>query len=143
MAKSNIQETGYLKLTYQNIALANIGDAGGLQPSAVAGNFYAALYVSDPTDADVGTEATFGSYARIPIVRSAGGFTISGADITNAALITFATSTGTPNTITHLAIRTALTGGDIVHHGQLQTPILVENGDIVKFEIGNFKVTES
>lgn len=143
MAKSNIQETGYLKLTYQNIALANIGDAGGLQPSAVAGNFYAALYVSDPTDADVGTEATFGSYARIPIVRSAGGFTISGADITNAALITYLASTGTPNTITHLAIRTALTGGDIVHQGKLENPILVENGDIVKFEIGNFKVTES
>ena len=143
MAKSNIQETGYLKLTYQNIALANIGDVSGLQPSATAGNFYATLYTSDPTDADTGVEATYTGYARIAVVRSAAGFTISGAVISNAAIVTFPTSTGVTNTITHVAIKTALTGGDIVHHGSLVAPLVVLVGNYPKFEIGDFTVTEN
>lgn len=143
MAKSNTQETGYLKLLYQNIALANIGDAGGLQPSAAPGNFYASLYLSDPTDADTGTEATYTNYARIAVVRSAGGFTVTGDAVTNAAVITFPTSGGVTNTITHIAIRTALAAGDIVHYGALVTPIVVNTDDIPKFEIGNFTVTEN
>lgn len=143
MAKSNIQETGYLKLTYQNIALANIGDAGGLQPSAAPGNFYAALYTTDPTDADTGTEANYTSYARIAVVRSAVGWTVSGAVVSNAGIITFPTSTGGSNTITHVAVRTALVGGDIVHHGVLSSSLIVSSGNTPKFEIGDFTVTEN
>ncbi len=140
-ASSNTLETGLAKLIYQNIALANIGDTGGLQPSAVPGSAFLALYTSDPTDADTGTEATYASYARIAVVRSAAGFTVSGADVSNAAIATFPTSTGTPNTITHIGTRTAITGGDLMHYGQLETPITVLTDGIVKFEIGNFKVT--
>ncbi len=140
-ASSNTLETGLAKLIYQNIALANIGDGAGLQPSATVGNIFLALYLTDPTDADSGTEATYASYARIAAVRSAVGFTVSGADITNAALVTFPTSTGTPNTITHMATHTAITGGDMLHYGQLTTPLIVLTDGIPKFEIGNFKVT--
>ena len=140
-ASSNTLETGQAKLIYQNIALANIGDAGGLQPSAVPGSIFLALYTTDPTDADTGTEATYASYVRIAVVRSAVGFTVSAADVTNAALVTFPTSTGTPNTITHVGTRTALVGGDLLHYGQLEPPITILTDGIVKFEIGNFKVT--
>ena len=143
MAKSNLQETGYLKLVYQNIALANIGNVGGLLPSSVAGSLYLSLYTSDPTDADAGTEATYTDYARVAVARSAAGFTVTNDVVSNAAVVTFPTSGGVANTITHIAIRTAATGGDIVHHGQLATPILISTGDIPKFEIGNFSVTEN
>ena len=143
MAKSNTQETGYLKLIYQNIALANIGNAGGLQPSSVAGNLYATLYTSDPTDADAGTEATYTGYARIAVPRSAAGFTVSGAVVSNAALVTFGLNTGTSQTITHIAFKTAATGGDIVHHGALGSAIAIANNETPKFEIGDFTVTEN
>ena len=140
-ASSNTLETGIAKLIYQNIALANIGDGSGLQPSAVPGNIYLALYTTDPTDADSGTEATYTNYARIAVVRSAVGFTVASADVTNAAVVTFDTSGGTPNTITHVATHTAITSGDMLHYGELTTPFTVLTNGIPKFEIGNFKVT--
>ena len=143
MAKSNLQETGYLKLVYQNIALANIGNAAGLQPSSVDGSLYMSLYTTAPTDDDTGTEATYTGYARIGVVRSAVGFTVSNAVVSNTALVTFGLNTGTTQTITHIAVRTASVGGDIVHHGQLSAPLIVENGNAPKFEIGDFAVTEN
>lgn len=142
MSKSNLQETGYLKLLFQNIALANIGDASGLQPSAAAGNLYVALYTTDPTDADTGTEATYTSYARVAVVRSVAGWTVSGNIASNAVSVTFPTSTGGTNTITHFGIRTASSGGDLVGSGALTSSLLVSNADTPKFEIGDLTITE-
>lgn len=143
MSKSNTQETGYLKLLYQNIDLANIGDAGGLQNSATAGSFYIALYTDDPTDADTGTEATYTNYARVAVARSAVGWTVSGAVVSNAGIVTFPTSGGTNNTVTHFGVHTASSGGDLVHHGSLSVGLLVSSGDTPKFAIGDLTVTES
>jgi len=143
MSKSNVQETGYLKLLYQNIAMANIGNAGGLQPSSVAGSFYIALYTTDPTDADVGVEADYTSYARVAIARSVAGWTVSGNQVSNAVIITFPTSTGGSNTITHYGIRTALTGGDLVHHAPLSSPITINSTETPKFNIGGISGTEN
>ena len=143
MAKSNNLEQGILKLIYQNIDLANIGDAAGLQESATVGSLYIALYQSDPTDADAGVEASYTGYARIGVIRSAVGWTLTDSTITNAALITFPTNTGTSQTCTHLAIRTALTGGDLVYHGALNSALVIENGNIPKFEIGDLAITEA
>tara|TARA_R110000868_G_scaffold120688_3_gene320406 strand:- start:455 stop:886 length:432 start_codon:yes stop_codon:yes gene_type:complete len=142
MAKSNLLEAGILKLVYQNIALANIGNAGGLLPSSVAGSLYVALYTEDPTDADTGVEATYTGYARIAVVRSAVGWTVLENEVSNAAILTFPTNTGTSQTVTHLAIRTASTGGDIVHQGALAVPLVIENGNTPKFEIGDLAITE-
>lgn len=142
MSKSNTQETAYLKLIFQNIAMANIGDASGLQPSVTVGSLFVALYTTDPTDSDTGTEATYTSYARIGVVRSVAGFTVSGNAVTNAAVVTFPTSTGGSSTITHFAIRTAITGGDLVGSGLLSSPLSVTNGDTPKIEIGNLTITE-
>ena len=143
MAASNLMETGLALLIFNNDDLANIGDASGLQGSAADGNLYAALYTTDPTDADTGTEATYTSYARVAVARTVGGWTITGGVITNAATITFPTSTGTDNTITHIAIRTAAAAGDLLYHGALVSAILVETDDIPKFAIGNFSLTLS
>lgn len=142
MSKSNLLETGNLKLILQNIALANIGDAGGLQPSVVAGNLYLALYTTDPTDGDAGTEATFGAYARQAIVRSVAGFDVSGDVGSNAALISFPEATSGSDTITHIAIRTASSGGDMLYHGVMGTSRLVDTGTTLEFAIGAITITE-
>ena len=143
MAKSNILEQGILKLIYQNIDLANIGDAAGLQASATTGSLYVALYTTDPTDVDVGTEASYTDYARVGVIRSAAGWTWTDSTITNTALVTFPTNTGTSQTCTHIGIRTALTGGDLIYHGILNSALVIENGNIPKFEIGDLAITES
>jgi hypothetical protein len=143
MAKSNSLETGILKLIYQNIALANIGNIGGLLPSSVAGSLYVALYTTAPNDDDTGTEATYTGYARVAVVRSIVGWTVLLNQVSNAGLITFGTNTGTVQTVTHIAIKTASSGGDILHHGALAVPLIIENGNIPKFEIGNLEITEN
>ncbi len=38
---------------FQNTAIANIGDAGGLRGSVSAGNFYIALYTVTPATAHI------------------------------------------------------------------------------------------
>lgn len=142
MSKSNLHETAYLKLVFQNVAAANIGDASGLQPSATAGSLYVALYTTDPTDADTGTEATYISYARVAVARSVAGWTVTGNTAKNAVAITFPTSGGTDNTITHFGVRTAITGGDLVGSGALTSSLLIENTDIPKFIIDSIVITE-
>jgi len=143
MSKSNLHETAYLKLVFQNIAAANIGDSGGLQPSSTAGSLYVALYSDDPTDADTGTEIVYTRYARIAVARSVAGFTVSGNEVTNAAILIFPTSTGGSDTATHFAIRTAITGGDLIGSGALSGSLVIATSDIPKFNIGDLKVTEN
>lgn len=142
MSKSNLHETDYLKLIYTNVNISNIGDATGIRSSSTTGSLFVALYTTDPTDADSGTEANYTSYARVAVVRSAAGWTVSGDAVTNAALITFPTSTGGSNTVTHFGIRTAITGGDLIGSGSLTSSLLIENTDTPKFNIGDITVTE-
>jgi hypothetical protein len=142
MSKSNLHETDYLKLVFQNIAIANIGDASGLQPSATTGSLYVALYTTNPGEDDSGTEAVYTGYARQAVVRSAAGWTVSGNVVSNAALITYPTSTGSDETITHFAVRTASTGGDLIGSGALNSSLLVQNGDTPKFQIGDITINE-
>ena len=142
MSKSNTQEIGYLKLLYQNINMANIGDASGLQPSAIDGSVYIALYTTDPTESDTGTETIYTSYARVAVVRSVVGWTVSGNTCTNASTITFPTSTGGTETVTHFGIRTAITGGDLIHYGALTSSLLITNGITPKFNGGYISIIE-
>lgn len=142
MSKSNLHETAYLKLVFQNIAIANIGDSNGLQPSAAVGNLYVALYTTDPTEADSGTEADYTSYARIAVVRSSAGWTVSGNVCSNTSVVTFPTSTGGSNTITHFAVRTAITGGDLLGSNTISSPLAVANTDTPNFAAGDLTITE-
>ena len=61
MSKTNLHETAYLELVYQNIDFANIGDVAGLQNSATTGSLFIALFTAAPGEAGGGTEATFGA----------------------------------------------------------------------------------
>ena len=142
MSKSNGHETAYLKLVFTNVAIANIGNAAGLQPSGVAGSLYVALYSTDPTDADSGTEIVYTSYARVAVARTVGGWTVSGNQVENAAVITFPTSTGGSDTATHFGIRTASSGGDLIGSGALNSSIAIASSDIPKFNAGDSTVTE-
>jgi hypothetical protein len=67
-----------LKLLFQNLDFANIGDAGGLQNSATAGNLYVSLHTADPGAAGNQTtnECAYTSYARVAVERSATGWTV-------------------------------------------------------------------
>ena len=142
MSKSNLHENAYLKLVFQNIAIANIGDAGGLQPSAAAGNLYLALYTTDPTDTDSGVETTYSGYARVAITRSAVGFSVADNIASNVSEALFPVSVGGSSTISHWGLRTAASGGDLLGSGALTGSVTIDVGDTPRVQAGLMTITE-
>jgi len=98
---------------------------------------YVALYTTDPTDADTGTEVTGGSYAR----QLAGLSAASGGLSSNAADITFPTATASWGTVTHVGLRDALTAGNLLMHSILDASKTVGSGDTFKINAGDLDVT--
>jgi hypothetical protein len=98
---------------------------------------YVALYSSDPTDSDTGTEITGGSYARTVVTFGAPSNGVS----TNNADVTFPTATGTWGTVSHVGVRDASTAGNLLYHASLATSKTVSSGDIFKITAGNLSVT--
>jgi len=98
---------------------------------------YVALYTTDPTDADTGTEVTGGSYARQSVTFAAPSNGVS----TNSADITFPTATAAQGTVTHIGIRDALTAGNLLYHTPLDASKTIDLGDIFKITTGNLSVT--
>ncbi len=106
---------GLIALIFNNTNLANVGDATGLRGSSTAGSFYVTLHTSDPSAGSQATaEATYTGYARIPVARSAAGFTCSGENVSNAAAVIFAACTAGTETITHWAFGSASTGAGVL-----------------------------
>jgi hypothetical protein len=98
---------------------------------------FLALYTSDPTDADTGTEVSGGSYARQAITMGAP----SNGASTNSAAIEYPQCTADWGTVAFVGIRDAVTGGNLLYHTALDTSKVIANGDIFKITAGNLSVT--
>jgi len=98
---------------------------------------YVALFTTDPTDANTGTEVTGGSYARTSVAFAApsNGAAASSADCT------FPTCTSTWGTVSHIGIFDASTSGNLLYHTPLDTSKTIETGDIFKIASGSLTVT--
>lgn len=98
---------------------------------------YLALYTTDPTDADIGTESALGAYARQP---SSYGAPANGVTVTDAD-ITYPVVTSGSETITHIGIRDALTAGNLLFYGALTTPrALITDSELI-FKAGQLSIT--
>lgn len=118
MSFSNATETDLQNYIFNAVAPSWAGN----------GNFWLALYTADPGEAGtaITNEATFGGYARVAVVRSAGGWTVSGPNASNTALVQFPICTSGSNTITHVAVVTTASGaGQIIESGALNTSLSV------------------
>lgn len=142
---SNTFETELLNHIFNNSAVANVGDATGLRGSTTAGSLYIALHTADPGEAGSATtsEATYTSYARQAVARSAGGFTVSGNSVSNAAAVTFPACTGGSNTITHFSVVKESSGASvIIVSGALASSLAVSSGvNTPQFAIGALTAT--
>ena len=98
---------------------------------------YLALYTSDPTDADTGTECSGTSYARQAITFGAP----SNGVTTNSAAIEFPQAGGAWGTITHIGIRDASTAGNLLYHTPLDASKTIATGDVFRVAIGSLSVT--
>lgn len=137
MSASDAFESNLLKLIFNNTTLANVGDATGLVGSTAAGSLYVGLHTADPgeTGTQSTNEATYSGYARVGIVRTTGGWTVSGTAPTqavNAATVTWPTCTAGSSTCTHWSVGTASSGtGSLLMSGALTSSVAVSTGNPV------------
>jgi hypothetical protein len=145
MSKGNTFENDLLQLIFNNVDIADIGDAGGLQNSATAGSLYVALHTGDPGEAGTAatSEAAYGSYARVAVARSGAGWTVATNTATNFALIQFPECSSGSETITHVSITTASSGASkILYSGALTAPRAISAGIQPQFAASALTVTE-
>jgi hypothetical protein len=102
--------------------------------------WYLALYTTNPTNADTGTEVSFSggsAYVRMPLTFG----TPSGGVISTTGEVDFPVAGTNWGTISHAAIRDASTGGHMLFYGPLVTSRFISAGDVLKFLIGNISIT--
>lgn len=104
---------------------------------------YVAASTADPGD-DGATiaEPVGGSYARTE-VTTATWDAASGGTKSNGAAITFPEATGDWGTITHLAIFSAASGGNLICSDALTASKAISSGQTLRVPIGSFDVTLS
>ena len=100
---------------------------------------YVALYTTDPTDADTGTEVSGGSYARTAVTFATASGT-SGSVASNAD-VTFPQATGSWGTVGWIGIMDASTSGNLLYHTALDASKTIDSGDIFKIASGSLTVT--
>jgi len=113
---------------------------GGAQQTAPQA-LYAALYVSDPTESDTGTEVNGSGYARQQITFGAVSTSGTKSVVSNTGIITFPQAGGSWGTITHIGIRDAANGGNLLSYAPLPVSKAIESGDRVEFPAGSITVT--
>lgn len=128
---SDVLENAILNLILSGTPLVNAGINTGV--------LYAALFLSSPTDTNTGTEIGSGvGYTRIQVL----GFgSASNGTASNNYTVVFPTATGNWGTVTHFALFDAPTGGNLLFHGQLTTPKIINAGDSFVFPVGNITLS--
>jgi hypothetical protein len=122
---SNFLENALINATLRNTSYTS--------PSTV----YLALYTSDPTDADTGTEVTGNAYERQSITFGSPSNGVS----TNTAAIEFPQATGSWGTVAYIGIRDASTSGNLLYHTALDASKAIATGDVFRVAIGSLSVT--
>jgi hypothetical protein len=139
---SDYTETNILNTTLKGIAFP--------QPT----NIYIALYTTDPTDANSGSEVVDGTsaglwsgYTRMNADSATTGIATGWSSITdgvisNAQVITFPANASAGDVIvTHIGILDAVTGGSLLYHTPLTTNKTVQSSDVLSFDIAAITVT--
>ncbi len=98
---------------------------------------YVALYTTDPTDADTGTEVSGNGYARQSVTFSAP----SNGATSNSAAVEFPQATGSWGTVAYIGLRDASSGGNLLYHTALDASKTIATGDVFRIAAGSLSVT--
>lgn len=143
MPKSTTTCNNLLLLLFNATAWANMADNAAASPYA---NLYLSLHTADPGVGNVQTtnEVAYTNYVRIPIARTAGGWTVATNTAVNAALAQFAQCGVTGASATHVAIGTNLAGaGNVLYAGALSATLTIANLIQPQFAASALTVTET
>lgn len=143
MSASNAFETSLLQLIFNAVTISNLAsDIQGSPNGAIA--LFVGLHTADPGEAgnQSTSEATYGGYQRIAVIRTAAGWSVSGNTAGNAAEILFNQATSGSETLTHFSIGLAPTGaGSLLFSGALTSSLAVSTGIQPRFATGQLTVT--
>jgi len=129
-AMSDVLENAVLDLILRSTPLSTAGIS--------TGTVYAALFVTPTNDTGGGVEAAGGSYSRVLV----GGFSVpvSGSS-SNTSTATFPSASAAWGTVTHFGLFDAVTAGNLLFHGPLTTPKVINAGDSFVFPVGNITIS--
>jgi len=121
MSKSNAFENSLLKLIFNATAIANLADNAASSPLT---NLYVSLHTADPGEAgDQSTsEATYTGYARVAVLRTTGGWTVTNNSVSPVSNIDFAACTAGSSTVTYFGVGTASTGAGVLYYSGTVSP---------------------
>jgi hypothetical protein len=108
-----------------------------VSPSAV----FAALYISNPTDADTGTEVSGGGYARQQITFGEPTQISGKGQSSDSVKIDFLPATTAWGIISYLGVRDAAVGGNLLVWMPISQAKDVQIGDQITIQIGDLAVT--
>lgn len=142
MSKANTFETDILALVFNATPITGLADNAASSPVT---NLYVSLHTADPGEAGDQTtnEAAYTSYARVAVVRTSSGWTVSGNSVTNAASVSFPQCTGGSSTVTHVGVGTAASGaGKLMYKGALTASLAVSLGIQPLFAASSLTINE-
>jgi hypothetical protein len=128
MAKGSTFCNDFLKLIFNATAIANIADNAATSPLT---NLYLSLHTADPGagGSQTTSEVTYTSYARVAVLRTTGGWTVTSNAVSPAATISFPAGTGGSGTATYMGVGTASSGaGKLLWSGAISPTIVTGNG---------------
>ena len=130
MSKGDQWENDILKLLFNATSIANIADNAVSSPLT---NLYASLHTADPieTGNQQSSETSYGGYARQPVLRTSGGWTVTANSVSPAVNIDFPQCSSGTATITHWGVGTLVSGtGKLLYSGTVSPNISVSTGVI-------------
>jgi hypothetical protein len=138
MSKGNTTENNFVDFVFNATAMPAYGAI-----------LYISYHTADPGEAgtQLTNEAAYPDYARVGIVRTSAGWTVTGNQSTNLLEATFpecnASFGASTETETHIGIGTAATGaGQLLYKGALTQSIIVSALQTPRFPIGSIIVQE-
>lgn len=117
-------------------ALSNVHAASLLNTSLRSGTYYLALFLTDPTAAATGTEASGGGYARKVITFDAPSLVSGRQQVTNTAEVDYGVITADIGTVSYWGIFDSQSGGNLLWFGSFARGKNVLNGDAITVEAG-------
>jgi|SRR6056297_56114 len=115
-----------------NNVLDEIYNQGDFTPPS---SLYVALYTDDPGDDDTGTEVDAPNYNRQECTTAFSA--ASSRSVENDTEILFAEAGESWGLVTHVGIRDAATGGNLLDHGALPVEKQVDEGDQLRLKPGD------
>lgn len=131
MAKSNTSKQMVLNFLARNQSVT--------QPTQL----YLALYATNPTDADTGTEVSYAGYQRQAVTFGTPQLSGGAATISNSAQLQFGVVPSASGSIAYAGLKTAQTGGDLIYYGALSATYQMNQGVQPIVPVGALIVSET